>query len=133
MTDIEKLLAYFAGFYEYDDEGNELPIDPYSFRDVDGDTALHIACRRGDLWAVKMLVEGGVDVNSTGDMEITPLHAIHRAKNVSQHDREAIESYLIEQGADPNLRDGFGLTGLEDRKSGQRASSSKSKWDCDKK
>lgn len=31
----EKLASYFKGFYEYDESGNESPINPFAFRDTD--------------------------------------------------------------------------------------------------
>lgn len=132
-ADWKKLISYFEGFYDYDDEGNEIAIDPLTFRDVDGDTALHIACRRGDLWAVELLVMGGVDVNAVGDMDMTPLHAAHRAKKISKSDREAIERYLIENGANTDFRDGFGLKPLQNEEENRSSRPTGRKWDCDKK
>lgn len=131
-SEYEKLVSYFNGFYEYDEDRNEIPINPLLFRDVDGDTSLHIACRRGDLWAVQLLAKGGVDINAIGDMEMTPLHAVHRAKNISPANREAIERYLIENGANTDVRDGFGLKPLQNNKDSEQEHPSRSKWECDK-
>ena len=129
----EKLVSYFKGFCEYDESGNELPINPLIFRDMDGDTSLHIACRRGDLWAVRLLVRGGVEINAIGDMDMTPLHAAHRAKKIPKYSRESIEKYLIENGANLDICDGFGLMPLQDSGENTKKHSTKSKWDCDKK
>lgn len=132
QSEYDKLVSYFEGFYEYDDNGDEIPINPLSFRDVDGDTSLHIACRRGDLWAIQLLVRGGVDVNAIGGMDMTPLHAVHRSKIVSNTNRAAIERYLVNNGANLDIRDGFGLAPLQEAGGSEEEHSSKSKWSCDK-
>lgn len=129
----EKLVSYFKEYYEYDESGNELPINPLSYRDVLGDTCLHIACSRGDFWAVELLVRGGSDVNAIGDMEMTPLHAVHRAKNIKLSDRDKIENYLIKHGANLKVRDGFGLLPLQLIGENDEKHPTKSKWNCDKK
>eukprot|EP00667_Euglena_gracilis_P035142 EG_transcript_63812 len=39
-----------------------------------GDTALHVACRRGCAVAVALLLQVDVDVNATNKAGLTPLH-----------------------------------------------------------
>lgn len=43
-------------------------------RDYESNSVLDYACIWGDLRAVRLLISAGVDVNSVGDMEVTPLH-----------------------------------------------------------
>lgn len=61
-------------------------------------TPLHYAAYKGNLEAVRILVEAGADVKSLDYKEInpsTPLHAIRKSKNAF-----AIARLLIKQGAD---------------------------------
>lgn len=41
---------------------------------TDGDNALHVVVRSGNLAAAKALIEAGIDVNKRGDLGYTPLH-----------------------------------------------------------
>lgn len=62
--------------------GKYASFDAYSGVEWDGpntvgcmsDTPIFIACREGDLKAVKKLIEMGADVNFKGDLNMTPLH-----------------------------------------------------------
>ena len=52
-------------------------------KDVLGDTPLHIMTERNDVYAVKLLIEHGADVNACGDMSQTPLHIAAYNQNFS--------------------------------------------------
>ena len=76
-------------------------------RDVDGDTPLHVMIWRDDLYAARLLVESGADVNAVGDMGETPLHVALRKKN------SAITEILLKAGANSDIRSEFGETARE--------------------
>jgi uncharacterized protein len=62
-----------------------------------GLTALHFAVREGDLESVKVLVEGGADVNQVSEYGWTPL------LTATQNRFYQLGKYLLEHGADPNI------------------------------
>jgi ankyrin repeat protein len=41
---------------------------------TDGDNALHVIARLGDIAAAKILIRAGIDINKAGDLGYTPLH-----------------------------------------------------------
>lgn len=61
-----------------------------------GKTPLLYASRRGDLEAVKSLVDNGADVNLSDSMRRSPLHMAARSRSIP------IIKTLIKSGADPN-------------------------------
>lgn len=72
------------------------------------DGPIHLACKRGDLGIVKLLVEHGININQLGEEDFTPLmYAIM----FGRHD---IIIYLTIMGADCNrIRNEFGYTAKE--------------------
>ncbi|KAK3089890.1 hypothetical protein FSP39_007395 [Pinctada imbricata] len=64
-----------------------------------GDTALHIACRRRDLDLTKMLVEMGTYVDAQNEDGQTSLHI------AAWEGDEALVKYLYQMKANPNLND----------------------------
>ena len=77
-------------------------------------TPLHQAAWKGDLEAVRALVEAGADINSLDANGGTPLHwaargghalGPHRCRGEAA-DRPPFITALLELGADPNIRDG---------------------------
>jgi len=70
LGELEKIFDYCIN---YDSDDFDAPIDPLSYIDSNGDNCLHIAAFRSDLRAVELLLKGGVNVNSLGDMEQTAL------------------------------------------------------------
>jgi ankyrin repeat protein len=63
-----------------------------------GENALHIAVRWGDLQAVKLLIQSGVDINKHGEEGYTPLHYACAYANP-----EMVE-LLLQSGANPEAR-----------------------------
>jgi len=93
--------AYFY-LINYESDDPQAPIDPLTYIDSNGDNLLHIAARRGDLRTVELLVGAGMDVNKTGDMELTPLHYAYQSENPE------VIKLLLNNGASKELQDGFG-------------------------
>lgn len=76
-------------------------------QDKDGLTTLHIASDRGDLDAVKYLVENKANINIQDATGRTPLvYAVEIYRN------DEVIKYLIEQGADKNIKMMSGRTAL---------------------
>ena len=63
-----------------------------------GDTALHHACRNGDLAVVRILVKGGADVNRMNEGGHFPLYC------AAGHGHAETVRYLLQQGADTDQR-----------------------------
>ncbi|QNP47837.1 ankyrin repeat domain-containing protein [Diaphorobacter aerolatus] len=68
---------------------------------------LNYAAARGDIKSVYELIERGVDVNSRGDMQETPLHEATTAESIE------IVSALLNAGASKNIKNEFGKTPLD--------------------
>jgi ankyrin repeat protein len=77
--------------YESDDIDD--PIDPFMYVDSNGDNCLHIAAYSSDLRAIELLIKGGIDINSLGDMEQTALAYAKRKGD------EEVVNFLIQNGA----------------------------------
>ena len=74
-----------------------------------GIPVLHFAAGLGRLDMVKLLLESGVDVNSTGGFgDVKAIQWMFQCKEP----RLAVLALLLEEGADPNTADGFGSTAL---------------------
>jgi len=69
----------------------------------DGETALHMAAKWGDAESIKVLVDGGADINKRGEEDFTPLHYA-----AEQDKLEAVQC-LVSLGA-ANLEDRRGDT-----------------------
>lgn len=90
--------------------------DTYSFQDFDHlevnsvgremETPLHMAVTRDAFEDVKILVEGGANVNAVTDIRTTPLQRAIYRKNFD------MIRFLLERGADPNIASSFGDTPL---------------------
>jgi ankyrin repeat protein len=100
----ENLREAYSYLTNFDGDDPTAPIDPASYRTPDGDRLIHIAAGRGDLATVELLLAAGEDVNSIGDMGLTPAHYAAG----SQH-RELLD-LLFERGADATSVDEFGQT-----------------------
>jgi ankyrin repeat protein len=64
-----------------------------------GDNALHCVCIWGDIEAVKLLVENGIDLHQRGEFGFTPLRV------AAEFGHAAIVEYLLAEGADPSALD----------------------------
>jgi len=69
--------------------------------DCAGNTILHLAVNRNDLALVKYIVNCGAHINSVNTRGETPLHRAARINN----DNPDITKYLIENGAQPDVKD----------------------------
>jgi len=74
-SEIDELREIFNDIldYEFGD------IDPLTYKVPDEDTCLHIAALLGNVRTMDLLLRGGVDVNSIGDIGFTPLHYVARS------------------------------------------------------
>ena len=71
-----------------------------------GFTPLLFAAQQGDLESVRMLLAAGADINDAAPDDGTALAV------ASASGQEALATYLLDRGADPNIADGFGITPL---------------------
>ena len=92
----------YDDFAWYNDDGTVIPGDPLTFRNGDGDTALHIAAIAKDVEAVSWLLNAGLDPNAIGDMGQTALHWAVANKNKEMAD------LLLSFGAKTDIVDEFG-------------------------
>ena len=81
----------FSDLLNYDAQDIFKSIDPITYLNPEGDSCLHIAAGRGNLRAVRLLLEAGLDVNLRGDLGNTPLHYAHKHSEIVR--------LLIEHGA----------------------------------
>ena len=101
-SDAEYLNAVLAN------AADAMVIDPSGFtvhtEDSLGETALHAAVAWGDIRAVRLLVEAGAEIDKLGDMNCTPMY------EAIMFGWSDVAEYLIEQGANPDIRSDFGDT-----------------------
>ena len=69
---------------------------------MDGDSLLHMAVRKNDLRAIRLLLTNGCDVNQIGDMGRT---ALHEAIDLGL---TKVVELLVEAGASAKIVDEFG-------------------------
>jgi ankyrin repeat protein len=65
---------------------------------------IHLAACKADLSRVKTLIEQGTNIDIKDEFGCTPLHWAVAANS------QEVTDYLLDKGADPNIRDGRGLT-----------------------
>jgi hypothetical protein len=92
----------FHDLINYDGEDPLQPIDATEYVTPEGDSCLHIAAGRGDLQAVKILVDAGLDINLRGDLGNTPLHYARKRAH------QEVIRFLINHGALPQLENELG-------------------------
>lgn len=77
---------------------------PISQKDAYGSTALHLACRSGDVELVECLLNAKADVNSRGQNDWSPLHEALSQRRID------VAKCLIRNGADVNALNNAGET-----------------------
>ena len=85
---------------------NKIGATPLSIRGDNGQTILHVACKKGDLSIVKKVLKAGADPNVTDRFGCTPLYYACKKGDLS------IVKKVLKAGADPNVTDRFGCTPL---------------------
>ena len=68
--------------------------------------ALLMAAQGGDIWSMRLLLDAGVNINTWGREDLTPLMLASAGGQI------LAVSLLLRCGADPNLRDFYGETAL---------------------
>ena len=96
------LEAAFSDLINYEAENPLQPIDPLAYRTPEGDSCLHIAAGRGNLQAVALLLDAGMDPNLRGDLGNTPLHYARSGAH------DAVAKLLIDRGASLSLTNELG-------------------------
>jgi ankyrin repeat protein len=99
---LENFLAELCDEAGFNDE----PIGPETLART-GDRPLHIAAIRGDVKALCLLLETGVDLNAKGEGGMTPLHY------AAGHNRAEALASLLTAGADTALKDDDDFTPLD--------------------
>lgn len=90
---MDSYLAHYLSELEGEAGFNDEPVGPHT-RARTGDMPLHIAAINGDLRAIELLLDEGVELNARGEGGMTPLlYAVAHARF------EAVK-LLLERGAD---------------------------------
>lgn len=113
IEDIDYLKNIFSDLINYEEEDPLAPIDPFSYKTPEGDSCLHIAAMRGDSRAISLLLDGGIDINSIGDMGNTALHYSSRMRHRDVFD------LLISRGANLLIKNEFGKMSGDYAQAGQ--------------
>ena len=94
-------------------------------RNYKGKTALHCAAKAGFLTVINLLIERGTTVDATDNNGETPLfEAIRSTIKDGEKQRAALEA-LLTKGANPNVKNGKGLTPMQIAQRMRRADAKK--------
>lgn len=74
---------------------------------IDQDSPFHMACFRGDIDDVNIMIAAGADLNLYGDIGDTPLHYAVRME------REVVVEALLVAGAAPDMKNDYDETPLD--------------------
>ena len=102
LNHVEELRTFFSDLINYEADDPLAPIDPFSYMTPEGDSCLHIAAMRGNCMAIELLLAGGIEIDSIGDMGSTALHYASAAGH-----REAFD-FLVSKGANLTIKNEFG-------------------------
>lgn len=102
--EVASLRNRFPDLINYEDDDPQAPIDPLTYKDTGGDSLLHIAAYRGNIDAVALLLDAGVDPNIKGEMGYTALHYAGERKHWT------ISKVLVARGASIDTLNDFGTT-----------------------
>lgn len=94
----------FADLINYEGDDPTAPIDPLTYKEPGGDGLLHVAASRGDVEAVTLLLDAGVDPNIRGEMGYTALHY------AGMHGHRIAAEALAARGACIDATNEFGTT-----------------------
>lgn len=83
------------------------PVTSVHQHGMTGETPLHVVCGWGDAEAVRVLLNGGANVNAIGDLGRTPLFRAVAGENVE------VVTLILAAGANVSIRDQLGQTALE--------------------
>lgn len=87
-------------------EFSEIELVDVNQRGNFGNTPMHVACVRGNISEVELLLQGGANIDAAGELGNTPLH-----EAIGQSHMELI-SYLINLGARTDIPNEFGDTAI---------------------
>lgn len=88
-------------------EFSEIDLISVNQSGIFGNKPIHIACIRGRVDEVNVLINGGADINSPGECGYTPLH-----EAVEQNFFKVVK-LLLQSGANPVIQNDFGDTPLD--------------------
>ena len=93
QAELKKLQKILRDIHEQDAGLPLEEFDPLTHIYSNGDNCLHVAAWRSNLTSVRLLIKGGVDINSVGENGYSPLDCA-----LTRNDREVV-CFLIENGA----------------------------------
>lgn len=102
--ELRELQVAFRDLLNYDAENPVAPINPLIYRAPDGDTCLHIAAFKNDLRSVRLLIDGGAEIDAVGDLGNSPLHV------AVSHGYLEVAKFLVSHGASLDLANEDGET-----------------------
>eukprot|EP00833_Pecoramyces_ruminatium_P008856 jgi/Orpsp1_1/1182888/evm.model.c7180000083072.1 len=78
----------------------------------DGDTFLTYACKLGNYKKIKNLIKLGIDINNKNRDGDSPLTIVCKNKNIEIIEKIKIIKYMLDNGANINIKDRYDLTPL---------------------
>ena len=103
QTKVEGLLKKYQGQVQFEDK----ELTSLDQLGIDQDSPFHLACFRGDLNDVNIMISAGVDLNHQGDLGDTPLHYAVRMQ------RESVVEALLLGGALSDIKNDYEDTPMD--------------------